>query len=102
MTFSSDSLEAEKFAQAQSSRINFAAIAKVCETDSSTIEAIHKEILAQLVTCVRKGMSVRLAYRIGRLEIKNSEISWKYYADEMDKQPVDAGQAGTDSRLSNF
>lgn len=47
-------------------------------------------------------MSVRLAYRIGRLEIKNSEISWKYYADEMDKQPAEAGQAGTDSRLSNF
>lgn len=57
--------------------LNYASIAKACETDPETIELIIKEIVCQLKQFVRNGASVRLAMKIGKLICKNRVIGWK-------------------------
>ena len=66
----------------RANRLNYMSIGKVCQTNSETIQLLFREILAQLDEAIRKGQSIRLQFRIGRLDIKNGEASWKYFMDE--------------------
>lgn len=51
-------------------RLNYTSIATVCSTDASTVELVLKEIVAQMGQQVRAGVTVRVSFRIGRVEIK--------------------------------
>ena len=61
------------------------AIGKVCNTDASTVELVIKEILAQIVNFIKLGKSIRISFRVGRIEIKNAEINWKQFSDDFDR-----------------
>ena len=62
--------------------INYASIAKVCETDSDTIEMIVREIVSQIKHMLKHGASIRLAFKIGRLICKSGIVSWRGYRDQ--------------------
>ena len=66
-------------------KLNFATIAKVCNTDAQTVELVIKEVLAQIVKFVKDGFGVRISFRIGRIEIKGAEINWKQFSDDYDR-----------------
>jgi hypothetical protein len=34
-------------------------------------------MLAQILLSIKKGLNVKVDYRVGKLEIKNGEILWK-------------------------
>jgi hypothetical protein len=65
-------------------RLNHANIAKVCESDAQTVELILKEFQAQIIKLVKKNSTIRISYRIGRLEIKNGDINWKQFVEDFD------------------
>ena len=65
--------------------MNFVTIAKVCNTDALTVELVIKEILAQIVNFIKQGFGVRISFRIGRIEFKNSEINWKQFSDDYER-----------------
>ena len=46
------------------------------------MQLLFREFLAQLDEAIRKGQSLRIQFRFGRLDIKNGEISWKQFMDE--------------------
>ena len=54
-------------------------------TDAQTVELVIKEVLAQIVKFVKDGFSVRISFRIGRIEIKGGEINWKQFSDDYDR-----------------
>lgn len=60
-------------------RLNYSSIANVCSTDASSVELVLKEIIAQMSSLIKKGAVLRVSFRIGRIEIKNQEISWKQF-----------------------
>lgn len=62
--------------------LNYASIAKVCETDADTIEIIIKEIVCQLRHMLKNGANVRLMLKIGRLMSKGGTISWRSFRDD--------------------
>ena len=62
--------------------LNYASIAKVCETDTETIEIIIKEIVCQLRHVLKNGANVRLMFKIGRLISKSGTISWRSFRDD--------------------
>jgi hypothetical protein len=77
-TIAADSEEAmDLMSHDRPNKLNYASISKVCQTNSETIQMLFREILAQLDEAIRKGQSIRLQFRIGRLDIKNGEVSWK-------------------------
>ena len=56
---------------------SYSAVAKVCETDISTVEHMYQEFLSQLKNELKSGSSIRLAMKIGQLQFKNGqEINW--------------------------
>ena len=59
------------------SRLNYSSISKVCSTDPSSVEAVLKEIVAQMSNHIKNNATLRLSFRIGRIEIKNQEVNWK-------------------------
>ena len=59
------------------SRLNYTSISKVCSTDPSTVELVLKEIIAQMSSHIKQNATLRVSFRIGRIEIKNQEINWK-------------------------
>ena len=65
--------------------LNFADIAKVCQTDVRSIEAVYNEIIEQMMDAIKQGISLRLSLKVGRLEVRNGEISWKQYSDHLDR-----------------
>lgn len=62
--------------------LNYASIAKVCDTDTETIEIIIKEIVCQLRHMLKNGANVRLMLKIGRLVSKGGTISWRSFRDD--------------------
>lgn len=58
-------------------RLNYSSIANVCCTDSSSVELVLKEIIAQMSAMIKQNATLRISFRIGRIEIKNQEINWK-------------------------
>ena len=69
--------------------INFASVAKVCNTDQGTVEAVYKEIVAQISEHAKANVPMRISFRVGRLDIRNNTVQWKMFVDE-DKQPKSA------------
>lgn len=80
----SDQMAEYDFSRVQ--RLNHANIAKVCESDAQTVELILKEFHAQILKLVKKNSTIRISYRIGRLEIKNGEINWKQFVEDFDSR----------------
>ena len=62
--------------------MNLAAIAKVCDTDIWTIDIILKEIIIQLKLAIKKSLNIRLMFKVGKLIIKNGNISWKNVSED--------------------
>ena len=62
--------------------MNLAAIAKVCDTDILTIDNILKEIIIQLKLAIKKSLNIRLMFKVGKLIIKNGNISWKNVSED--------------------
>jgi hypothetical protein len=56
--------------------INFSSIAKVCNTDSLSLEAIYTEILEQIKLHINKGCKILLNFKVGKLRVQNNEINW--------------------------
>lgn len=71
--------------------INYASIAKVCDTDAETIEIIIKEIVSQLKQFIKNGASVRLMLKLGRLVCKNGVISWRRLIKDEDNRYAGVG-----------
>lgn len=63
-------------------KLKFASIAKVCQTDLASVEAIYKEMIAQIHDAIKKSVNLRISFRVGRLVIHNQEISWKQFSDD--------------------
>jgi nucleoid DNA-binding protein len=51
--------------------ISWAAIAKVCLTDSQTVETIVREVFSKFSKQVKDGKDVKLNLRFGSLSVKN-------------------------------
>lgn len=67
-------------------KLNFNSIANVCNTDATTVELILKEIVAQVSSLIRTGMSaLRINLRVGRFEVKNGEINWKQFSEDWER-----------------
>lgn len=58
-------------------RYNYNSIAKVCNTDSNSVELVLKEIVAQISKFIKNGHTLRISFRVGRIEIKGNELNWK-------------------------
>ena len=63
--------------------INLQAIAKVCMTDIPTVDLILREMIAQLRYQIKKGVNVRLFFKIGRLKCQNGVLNWSPYREEI-------------------
>lgn len=92
-------------------RINFASIAKVCNTDAATVELVLKEVLAQIANSVKNGAILRINFRVGRIEFKNGEVNWKQFSEEYErnmrsfttiKEMEGAKRSVTNSRYTKF
>jgi hypothetical protein len=66
-------------------RLNYSSIGHVCGTDPSSVELVLKEIIGQMASFVKKGATLRISFRIGRIEIKNQEVNWKQFAEDYDR-----------------
>ena len=42
-------------------------------------------MLAQITDAAKKAINIRVSFRVGRLEIKNGELSWKQFSEEVDQ-----------------
>jgi len=83
--------------------INFASVAKVCETDIVTVEMVMKEIVAQIQYQLKKGSNLRLMFKIGKLISKHGEITWKTFREEDKMNRTFHGDPTLDSRAgSNY
>ena len=81
-TLSGDDEQVDQLAGLEKMMIlNFSQVAKVCQTDARSVEAIYYEIVEQLLAAVKKGVGVRLSLKVGRLEVRNDQIIWKQYSD---------------------
>ena len=67
------------------SRLNYTSISKVCSTDPSSVELVLKEIIAQMSNMIKHNATLRISFRIGRIEVKNQEINWKQFAEDFDR-----------------
>lgn len=62
--------------------LNLQAVAQVCETDMLSVEMILKEIVAQLKAHIKKGISLRVMFKVGKLIFKNGMLSWKPFNED--------------------
>ena len=77
--------------------LNFASIAKVCDTEILTIETIIKEIGAQIRDHLKMGKSLRLTFKVGKLISRGGEIKWKSFREDNQRKVND-----TESRYTSM
>ena len=103
-TLAADSEDAlELMGNEKATKPNFTSIAKVCQTSPETITQLYREILAQMDVALRKGTSIRMNFRIGRLDFRNGEVSWKQFIDDNNEAFKSFDKAGIqNSRYSRM
>ena len=62
-------------------------------TDTATVDAIIKEILATMVSLITDGKNMRLNFKVGSLIVSNNLIQWQHSREILRKG---AGNASMD------
>ena len=62
-------------------QLNASSIAKVCLTDTATVENVLQEFIAQYAHAAKEGRMIRLNFKVGYLTIKNRLLQWNHSAE---------------------
>jgi len=73
--------------------LNYASIAKVCDTDILTIQLLVKEIVAQMKHQLKAGAALRLQFKVGKLLSRAGQLEWRSFNSE----ESGAGGGGVDA-----
>lgn len=77
-----DPLQGAKSQLSNLRQINLSSIAHACDTDSTTVQLVIKELLAQLKHMLKSGQNIRLNFKVGWLSSQNGILLWRQAFDE--------------------
>ena len=76
--------------------VSLSSIASVCLTDTKTIQAVLKEILAQIVEVGKGGKALRLNFKVGTMTLQNGLIQWTHSKELLRNHGVAGAQTATE------